>query len=71
MEQLLVALMRSELRRAESLPDAWVNSTSTLRVRRSQNDNPAGSSTDLENLVRSMLATPMPPATREMTRDNG
>ena len=60
MEQLLAAFLRSEIRRAESKPNVWANLSAALhsRLSRHQADGPH----ELEHLVRTMLATPIPPA---------
>ncbi len=67
LEQLLAAMVRSEIRRAEPRQSVWSNLTATLQSRISA-AQPSGSK-DLENLVRTMLATPMPPAATETRRE--
>jgi hypothetical protein len=68
MEQLLAALLRSEIRRAEPKSNLWAHLSSTLHSRLIGNQ--ACDSNDLEKLVRTMLATPLPPATSEVRRES-
>ena len=65
MEQLLAALIRSEIRRAESKP-AWSALATTLQSRFIGSQ--AATAGELEDLVRTMLATPMPPASQDGRR---
>ena len=58
MEQLLVALVRSEIRRTHARPSGWSFLTTPRHGRTSGGRMPAAG--ELEGLVRSMLATPAP-----------
>lgn len=64
MEQLLAALIRSELRRAESKPHVWSALAATLQARLTGTKPPPPR--DLQGLVRTMLATPVHPAPSTM-----
>lgn len=65
MEQLLAALIRSEIRRGELKP-AWSALATTLPLRLVRNQ--AATAGEMEALVRTMLATPMPQATQGVRR---
>jgi len=67
MEQLLAALIRSEIRRVESKPPVWSSLSATLQSRFGGNQ-PLNSG-ELESLVRTMLATPITPPSSEARRD--
>lgn len=67
MEQLLAAMLRSEIRRAEPKQSVWSSLTATLQSRISGVQ--VSGSKDLENLVRTMLATPVPPAATDTGRE--
>jgi hypothetical protein len=65
MEQLLAALIRAEIRRAESKP-AW--SALATRLQSRFVGNQPSTEGELEDLVRTMLAIPMPPASQDVRR---
>ena len=58
MEQLLVALLRSEIRRTHARPSGWSFLTTPRQGRMGAGRMPAAG--ELERLVQTMLATPAP-----------
>jgi hypothetical protein len=59
LEQLLAALLRSEIRRGSAKPTVWTNVSSTLRLGMAKPRT--GQASELEALVRTMLEKASPP----------
>ena len=66
MEQLLAALLRSEIRRTEPKASVWSSLSATLQSQVGRNQ--ASGSKDLDSLVRTMLSTPVSPTAIETSR---